>query len=336
MWTGIGAAFPTIKTESLKVPPRFEPSFQCCTSSCTTAWPQDCEDQAEPWGVRPWIVNYGDLNGKGWVAIMAAGPAILAFLLCYLDNGITWHLINHPSNKLEHGEAYNYDLVLSGVFNFVNGLLGLPPLVATTVPCIIHLNSLSVKDQDGTILEVQENRLTHFFSHLLLALSILATSALKLLPLPVLFGVFLFMGLSALPGIQFWNRFLLFFQQPSKYPETVYTKYMLKSRIHLYTCIEICFFALVFFVQNYKPISIGFPFMTFLCIPGRLFLLPCFFEGWELLLLDGDDIDIDEWVRLKEENEKRRVGTDMSTRLEEDERFSPEEISMEHVDSSSF
>ena len=48
-----------------------------------------------------------------------------------------------------------------------------------------------------------------------------------------------------------------------------------------------------------SAISIVFPLMTLLCIPARLFFLPRFFEGWELLLLDGDDLEIKEWVDKK-------------------------------------
>ena len=40
--------------------------------------------------------------------------------------------------------------------------------------------------------------------------------------------------------------------------------------------------------------------MTLLMIPTRNYLLPRFFEGWELLLLDGDDEPIAEWIALKE------------------------------------
>ena len=40
--------------------------------------------------------------------------------------------------------------------------------------------------------------------------------------------------------------------------------------------------------------------MTLLCIPARLYLLPRFFEGWELVLLDGEDEKIEEWVAAKE------------------------------------
>ena len=103
-----------------------------------------------------------------------------------------------------------------------------------------------------------------------------------------------------MPGIQFWNRFLLFFQQPSRYAETPYTKYLTPGRIHLYTFFQIIFFLGVFFVQNTASIAIIFPFMTLLCIPGRLVFLSKFFEGWELLLLDGEDEQIEHWIALKE------------------------------------
>jgi uncharacterized integral membrane protein len=245
-------------------------------------------------------VNLFNLEGKGYMALVAAGPAFLAFFLCYLDNGITWHLVNHKSHKLQHGEAYNYDLLFNGICNCINGLLGLPWVVATTVPCLIHLNGLADKASNGTIVTVQETRLTAFLAHALMALSILFLDTLQFIPLPVLYGVFLFMGLSSLGSIQFFARLLLFLRQPSEYPETVYTKYMKNSRVHLYTVIQIVFFALVFTVQNTKKIAIAFPLMTLLCIPGRLFLLSQVFEGWELVLVDGEDEFIEEWVTAKE------------------------------------
>ena len=40
--------------------------------------------------------------------------------------------------------------------------------------------------------------------------------------------------------------------------------------------------------------------MTLMCIPGRLYVLPKFLEGWELLLLDGEDEQIAEWIHKKE------------------------------------
>ena len=97
-----------------------------------------------------------------------------------------------------------------------------------------------------------------------------------------------------------WQRFLLLFKQPAKYPETPYTKYMTPGRIHKYTLLQLAAFLGVFFVQNTKSIAIGFPFMTLMCIPFRLYVLPLFLEGWELELLDGYDEGIEEWIAAKE------------------------------------
>jgi hypothetical protein len=77
---------------------------------------------------------------------------------------------------------------------------------------------------------------------------------------------------------------------------------MEKGRVHKYTCFQIVFFLGVFVVMNIKTISIAFPFMTFLCIPTRLFFLPRFFQGWELLLLDGEEERIEEWIQAKNDS----------------------------------
>jgi HCO3- transporter family len=294
--------FPQIKVETLAVPDKFEPTYQCCDSSCSTFFPTDCSDQATSAGARPWFANLSDLNGKGYIPIAAAGPALLAFLLVFLDCGITWHLILHPSHKLAHGEAYNYDLILVAICNLINGCLGLPWLVATTVPCLVHLHALAEKDSNGKFVSVQETRLTGLAAHLLVGVSLALLNLLALLPMPVLYGVFLFMGLASLGTIQMWDRILLWFQQPSLYLNTPYTKYMEKKRIHYYTLCELVMFGLIFVVQNIPAISIIFPIMTLLCIPTRMFLLPRLFAGWELELLDGDDTDIARWVELKEQS----------------------------------
>ncbi len=297
--------FPEIQVEQLNVPDQVEPTFKCCDKTCHTYFPDDCPDQEAAFRPRSWFVSFGDLNGKSWVPMMAAGPALLAFALIFLDNGITWHLINQKTNKLQHGVAYNYDLVLNGAFNFINAMLGLPWLVASTVPCLIHLNGLAEKDKEGNIICVQETRLTMLLSHMMLGLSLLALQQLQYLPMPILYGVFLFMGTSVLSTIQFWKRLMMFFQQPSKYASSPWTNHIEPWRVHVYTTIQITFFGLVFLVQNYDLISMGFPLMTLLCIPARIYLLPKFFEGWELLLLDGEQSKIKKWLKKKAKVERQ-------------------------------
>lgn len=208
LWTLLKyVIFPTVELEKLNVPNGFEPTLNCCNSNCMLIWPDQCPDIFEPYRTRAWFVDLTNMNGNDYAIFVAAGPAILSFILLYLDNGITWHLIYSPRNKLEHGDSYNWDLLLNGFCNFINGLLGLPWLVATTVPCLVHVSNLAEKDQDGYIVRVQENRLTHLFSHLLIGLSLLFLSTMKMIPMPVLLGVFLFMGLSSIDRIEFQKRF---------------------------------------------------------------------------------------------------------------------------------
>ena len=291
--------FPNVPTESLNVPETFAPTFACCDATCTTNWPIDCPVLSEPYGRRPWFVDLGDLNGKSWVPFMAAGPAVLAFILVFLDDGITWHLINHRSHKLRHGDAYNYDTIIIAVMVAVNSMLGLPWLVAATVRSLNHIHAMATKSASGKFLKVHESRLTGLGIHLLCLASIFALHILKWIPMPVLYGVFLFMGLVSLGTNEFFSRLLMFFKQPSRYGETgdPFAKKMRPKRIHLFTAIQLFLFALLYVVKAVKAIAIAFPIVIALCIPIRLFLLPKIFTPDELTLIDGDDDAIQQLLR---------------------------------------
>ncbi|CAJ1936415.1 unnamed protein product [Cylindrotheca closterium] len=300
--------FEDVKIEELNVPDTFATSFSCCTEDCRDYWPTDCPDQAEPWGRRPWIVDLFDLNGNTEVIFIAAALGIPAFILTFLDNGITWHIVNHPSNRLAHGDAYNYDTVISAIMVLVNSLMGLPWLVASTVPCIMHITAMQEKDDKGEVKFIQESRLTGLFTHGLVLACIFALSVIKLIPLPVLYGVFLFMGLVALPGQQFYQRFVLLFQQPSKITKNHYTTHVPMNRIHKYTMFQFLFFGIVCVVREIKSISIAFPVMVLLCIPARLYLHPRLFSKDELTLLDGSPEEIEKWL-LKNDPEGEAMDT---------------------------
>ena len=178
-----------------------------------------------------------------------------------------------------------------------NSLLGLPWLVGSTVPCIMHITAMSEKDKNGETIAIQESRLTGLLTHVLVLACVFALSVIKLIPLPVLYGVFLFMGLVALPGQQFYQRFLLLFQQPSKMTQNHYVKNVPINRIHKFTMFQFFFFAIICVVREIKAISIAFPVMVLLCIPARLYVHPRLFSKDELVLLDGSPEEIDRWLQ---------------------------------------
>jgi len=94
--------------------------------------------------------------------------------------------------------------------------------VAATVLSINHVNSLKLESECSApgekpqFLGVREQRVTHILIFLTIGGSVLLTPLLRHIPMPVLFGVFLYMGVASLKGLQFFDRILIMFM-PAKY-----------------------------------------------------------------------------------------------------------------------
>lgn len=69
-----------------------------------------------------------------------------------------------------------------------------------------------------------EQRLTGLLVSVMVGISVLAAGWLRLVPMAVLFGVFLYMGISALGGIQFWDRCILLFKPVKHHPPLPYVR----------------------------------------------------------------------------------------------------------------
>lgn len=94
--------------------------------------------------------------------------------------------------------------------------------VAATVLSINHVNSLKLESETAAPGEkpqffgVLEQRVTHILIFLTIGCSVLLTPLLSHIPMPVLYGVFLYMGAASLKGLQFYDRLLIMFM-PAKY-----------------------------------------------------------------------------------------------------------------------
>ena len=127
------------------------------------------------------------------------------------------------------------------------GILGLPMSVASTVPSMTHLISLTTYEEkqveEGIRKEpvkVVEQRATNFIIHLLLGFSLFMAPVLRLLPKSVLYGVFFYMGISSLTGNALFNRMCLWMiWDTTKYPNYHFLgDHMSIRRVHLYTAIQ--------------------------------------------------------------------------------------------------
>ena len=85
---------------------------------------------------------------------------------------------------------------------------------------------------------------------------------LQYVPMPVLFGIFLYMGVASLNGLQLVQRLLIIFM-PSKYqPDYAFLEHVPLRRVHLFTFIQVVCLALLWVIKSVKAISIVFPLMV--------------------------------------------------------------------------
>ena len=108
----------------------------------------------------------------------------------------------------------------------------------------------------------REQRVTHVVVFTLIGLSVLMTPMLKKVPMPVLYGVFLFMGVASLNGLQFFDRILLLFM-PKKYqPDLPYLRRVPLLRVHMFTGVQFACLVGLWVIKDIKETSILFPIMV--------------------------------------------------------------------------
>ena len=223
---------------------------------------------------RPWQV---DLWGAPhWIPLAAAGPALLCTVLVFLDQNITARLVQSPDQRLTKGASYHLDLAVVGGLIGVSSLFGLPWLVAATVRSLNHVRSLATVEQVVSatgehrerIIQVRENRVTGFVIHALIALSLWLLPLFKTIPLAVLYGLFLYMGVVSLRGNQFFERLSLWLMDPARYPTTYYLKTIPRPIVHRFTLLQLCGLAVLWAVKV-SPLAILFPLFIALGVPIR-------------------------------------------------------------------
>lgn len=113
-------------------------------------------------------------------------------------------------------------------------------------------------------------------------LCLLAKGTLKMIPVSVLFGIFLYFGIVSLSGTQLYERIKLIFI-PSKYcPNVVYARGVRPSKRNLFTIIQITAVFVLLVMKSFNQISFTFPIVLVLLVPLRNVILPKIFTNKEL------------------------------------------------------
>uniref|UniRef100_A0A8C8FDA6 Anion exchange protein n=1 Tax=Oncorhynchus tshawytscha TaxID=74940 RepID=A0A8C8FDA6_ONCTS len=272
-----------IPSPKLNVPDRFEPT------SKHRGW------LISPLGPNPW-----------WTLLVAALPALLCTILIFMDQQITAVIINRKEHKLKKGCGYHLDLLVVAVMLGVCSIMGLPWFVAATVLSISHVNSLKVESgcsapgEQPKFLGIREQRVTGFMIFVLMGCSVFMTSALKFIPMPVLYGVFLYMGVSSLKGIQFFDRIKLFGMPAKHQPDLIYLRYVPLWKVHVFTLVQLTCLILLWVIKA-SAAAVVFPMMVLALVFIRK-LLDFFFTKRELSYLD----DLMPESKKKKEDDKKK------------------------------
>ncbi|XP_045907135.1 anion exchange protein 2a isoform X2 [Micropterus dolomieu] len=247
---------------------------------------------------RGWLISPLGSDGQFPVWMMAASilPAILVFILIFMESQITALIVSKKERMLVKGTGFHLDLLIIVMVGGVSALFGLPWLSAATVRSVTHTNALTVMSKavapgdKPRIQEVKEQRVTGFLVAVLVGLSIVIGEVLRQIPLAVLFGIFLYMGVMSLNGIQLTERLILLLMPPKYHPDHNYVRKVRTLRMHLFTLVQLTCLSLLWVVMA-TAAALAFPFMLLLTIPVRMLLLPRLFTWRELQSLDADDAE---------------------------------------------
>ncbi|KAG1669655.1 Anion exchange protein 2 [Nymphon striatum] len=243
--------------------------------------------------VRGWVIPPMGLHKPFpiWGIFAAILPALLLFILFFMETEICQLIIS--KKHLKKGTGFHLDLILTCIMCLACGLFGGPWLMAATVRTVSHVSSLTVLSRTHApgetpkVIDVKDQRVSAFMVYVLIGLSILMAKVLRQIPIAVLFGVFLYMGVSSMSGVQFLDRILLFFMPLKHYPDVQYVRKVKTYKMHLYTGFQ-CLCLIILWIVKSSAATLAFPFLLVLLIPFRS-QLRHFFTAKELKALDGSD-----------------------------------------------
>jgi len=217
-------------------------------------------------------------------------PAVLLTMLFYLDQNITVRAV--LATKPKKGESYHLDLlVLSGIV-FALSLCGLPWVCAATVQSLNHVKSMSdvetstSADGGDVYKNMIETRLTGFLIHAAILSSLCLLPLLSCIPIPVISGIFLYLGRKLMKGNLLFDRFGQMFVERNLLPANNVYRKLPRITVAKFIGIQGSMLGLIWTLKSSSKLALLFP--SCIAVLGfiRGFLLPKLFSNDELAVLD--------------------------------------------------
>lgn len=245
--------------------------------------------------IRGWVINpMGEKKPFPiWMMGACCVPAVLVFILIFLESQITTLIVSKPERKMVKGSGFHFDLLLLVTMGGLASIFGVPWLSAATVRSVTHANALTImsKGPKPEIEKVVEQRISGMVVALLVGVSIYMEPILKMIPMTALFGIFLYMGITSLSGIQMWDRILLLITPKKYHPSDAYATRVSTVHMHLFTLIQVACLGVLWWVKM-SSFSLALPFVLLFTIPLRMLMTGTLFTELEMKCLDADDAKV--------------------------------------------
>ncbi|XP_054012179.1 band 3 anion exchange protein isoform X1 [Hylaeus anthracinus] len=242
---------------------------------------------------RSWLVSPVGLHKPIplWMAMACIVPALLVYILVFMETQISELIIDKKERKLRKGNGYHMDIVVVCLMNVGCGLMGAPWCCAASVRSLTHVSAVTVMSRTHApgdkphIVEVKEQRVSALLVAVLIGVSVLMAPLLRRVPMSVLLGVFLYMGISSTNGVQMFDRVKLFFMPVKHHGTANYVRRVQTYKMHIFTLIQILCLAVLWTVKSTRA-ALALPFFLILMIPLRA-QMSHFFTAAELRALDS-------------------------------------------------
>jgi hypothetical protein len=278
-------------------------------TACLLAWGSGIDGYEKlslPSNIKPsdetrsnWLIDLfpSKEEGNRWIIGGAIVPAICLTCLYYIDANVAALLCNKEEAKLRKGVAYHYDFALLSILLFFCSIFGLPfatPSLPHSPQYVRALSEIEEITKNGVtrtkVVTVHEQRLSPLLVNVLVLLSFVLLSLLKEIPMAVLYGLFVLMGINGFYENQFFHRLTMIFMEPRLHPPTSYVRNVPLSRVHGFTFVQVCCVAVIWGVRS-TDLCLMFPILIAMLMPLRLLLskFDGMFTKQQLQLLDVND-----------------------------------------------
>ncbi|XP_015186567.1 PREDICTED: band 3 anion transport protein isoform X2 [Polistes dominula] len=244
---------------------------------------------------RNWFVSPGGESRPipVWMTFACAIPALLVYILVFMETQISELIIDKKERKLRKGNGYHMDIVVVCLMNVGCGLTGSPWCSAASVRSLTHVSAVTIMSRTHApgdkphIVQVIEQRVSALLVAILMGVSVLMAPLLRRVPMSVLLGVFLYMGISSTNGVQLFDRVKLFFMPVKHHGPATYVRRVQTFKMHIFTTIQILCLAILWIVKSTQA-ALALPFFLILMIPLRS-QMKHFFTPAELRALDSKE-----------------------------------------------